>query len=140
MPSGASTGAHEAVELRDGDTARFGAKGVTRAIGHFEGEIASRLRGRDITNQAAIDRLLIELDGTPDKARLGGNAILGVSMAAARAAASLRSLPLYRHLGGPDARVLPMPCMNVLNGGKHADNGLDFQEFMLVPVGAPSFA
>lgn len=139
VPSGASTGAREAVELRDGDAARFIGKGVTRAIAHVEGEIAARLRGQDVADQAVLDRMLIDLDGTPNKARLGGNAILGVSMAAARAAAKLRDLPLYRHLGGPDADILPMPCMNVLNGGKHADNSLDFQEFMLVPVGAPSF-
>ncbi len=140
VPSGASTGANEAVELRDGDPKRYGGKGVLKAVGHVEGEIARALAGTDVRDQAAIDRMLIELDGTPNKARLGGNAILGVSMAAARAAAVARELPLYTSLGESDATLLPMPCMNVLNGGKHADSSLDFQEFMLVPVGAPSFA
>lgn len=140
VPSGASTGLHEAVELRDGDPARYSGKGVSKAIWHVEGEIAARLRGHDVADQAGIDAALIALDGTTNKARLGGNAILGVSMAAARAAALLRGVPLYRHLGGPDAHTLPMPCMNVLNGGKHADNRLDFQEFMLVPIGAPTFS
>lgn len=140
VPSGASTGLHEAVELRDGDPARFGGKGVLKAIGHIHGEIAACLRGHDVTDQVGLDTALIALDGSTNKARLGGNAILGVSMAAARAAALLKRMPLYRYLGAPEACTLPMPCMNVLNGGKHADNGLDFQEFMLVPVGAPTFA
>lgn len=139
VPSGASTGLHEAVELRDGDPARFGGKGVLKAIGHVHGEIATCLRGRDVTDQVGVDTALIALDGTTNKARLGGNAILGVSMAAARAAALLKRMPLYRYLEAPEACTLPMPCMNVLNGGKHADNGLDFQEFMIVPVGAPTF-
>ncbi|WP_447954007.1 phosphopyruvate hydratase [Sphingopyxis chilensis] len=140
VPSGASTGLHEAVELRDGDPSRFGGKGVLTAIGHVEGEIAGALQGLDPGDQAFVDQVLVDLDGTENKSGLGGNAILGVSMAVARAAAADRDVPLYRYLGGPDANLLPMPCMNVLNGGKHADNSLDFQEFMLVPVGAPSFA
>lgn len=140
VPSGASTGVHEAVELRDGDPTRFGGKGVDTAVANVRGEIADRLRGMDVADQAAIDRAMIELDGTFNKARLGANAMLGVSMAAARGAARSRSMPLYRHLGGGDATLLPVPMMNVLNGGKHADNSLDFQEFMLAPVGAPSFA
>ena len=140
VPSGASTGEHEAVELRDGDEGRFGGRGVDIAVGNVRREIADRLRGADVADQAAIDRAMIELDGTPNKARLGANAILGVSMAAARAAAQVRSIPLYRHLGGADATLMPVPMMNVLNGGKHADNSLDFQEFMIAPIGAPSFS
>jgi enolase len=140
VPSGASTGLHEAVELRDGDPARFSGKGVLTAVHNVEGEIARVLKGFDAFDQARIDLVLDDLDGTSNKARLGGNAILGASMAIARAAAAARDIPLYRYLGGPDATLLPMPCMNVLNGGKHADNSLDFQEFMLVPVGARSFA
>ena len=140
VPSGASTGENEAVELRDGDPGRYGGKGVRTAVAHVEREIAPRLVGLDPTRQAEIDRLMIELDGTPNKARLGANAILGVSMAVARAAAVAVGLPLYAYLGGPGARRLPIPQMNILNGGKHADNSVDFQEFMVVPLGAPTFA
>src|SRR5690242_16399328 len=140
VPSGASTGENEAVELRDGDAARYGGKGVLKAVAAVNETIAPRLLGLDPTRQAEIDRLLIELDGTPNKANLGANAILGVSMAVARCAAAAAGLPLYGYLGGPAARRLPVPMMNVLNGGKHADNSVDFQEFMIVPVGAPRFA
>lgn len=140
VPSGASTGIYEAVELRDGDASRLGGKGVCHAVANVCGRIAERLRGFDIGDQAALDQAMIDLDGTPNKASLGANAILGVSMAAARAAARVRGVPLYRHLGGDDAVLLPMPMMNVLNGGKHADNSLDFQEFMIAPIGAPSFS
>lgn len=140
VPSGASTGAHEAVELRDGDPKRFGGKGVDKAIANVNGLIAKALDGMSLEDQAAIDHRLIELDGTPNKGRLGANAILGVSMAAARAAALTAGQPLYHYLGGAGAVRLPVPCMNVLNGGKHADNNVDFQEFMIAPVGAPSFA
>jgi enolase 1/2/3 len=140
VPSGASTGTREAVELRDGDPARFAGKGVRKAAANVEGEIARLLVGRDPRDQARIDRDLIDLDGTPTKARLGANAILGVSMAVARAAASAASVPLHRYLGGDEAVLLPVPMMNVLNGGKHADNGIDFQEYMLAPIGAPTFA
>jgi enolase len=140
VPSGASTGAHEAAELRDGDAARYGGKGVRQAIGHVEGEIARRVVGMDALNQRGVDQAMIDLDGMPNKGRLGGNAILGVSMAVARAAAIASAKPLYVSLGGAEATLLPMPCLNVLNGGKHADSSLDFQEFMLVPVGAPTFA
>ncbi|MCJ2183570.1 phosphopyruvate hydratase [Novosphingobium sp. 1949] len=139
VPSGASTGQHEAVELRDGDPARYCGKGVRRAIEHVEGDIAAGLAGRSVEDQAAIDRRLIELDGTANKARLGGNAILGVSMAVARARALVEGKPLYAAFGKSDPTLLPMPCFNVLNGGKHADSSLDFQEFMLVPVGAPTY-
>lgn len=140
VPSGASTGEHEAAELRDGDASRFNGKGVLKAIANIEGEMSRQLSGRDVVDQEGLDQAMIELDGTADKSRLGSNAILGVSMAATRAAATLRGQSLFAHLGGPDATLLPMPCMNVLNGGKHADNNLDFQEYMLVPVGASSFA
>jgi enolase len=140
VPSGASTGANEAVELRDGEPGRFGGKGVRKAAAHVERDIADALRDMDVCDQEALDRRLIDLDGTPNKARLGGNAIIGVSMAAARAAAAARGVPLWQSLGGADATLLPMPAFNVLNGGKHADSTLDFQEFMIVPVGAPSFA
>ena len=140
VPSGASTGENEAVELRDGDPGRYGGKGVCKAIANVEGNIAPRLIGLDPTHQAEIDLLMLELDGTPNKAKLGANAILGVSMAVARAAAIAVGLPLYAYLGGPGARRLPVPQMNILNGGKHADNSVDFQEFMVVPLGAPSFA
>ncbi|HZT32531.1 MAG TPA: phosphopyruvate hydratase [Bryobacteraceae bacterium] len=140
VPSGASTGEKEAVELRDGDKHRFGGKGVTQAAGHIGRELAAAVAGRDATNQRAIDQAMIEADGTPNKARLGANAILAVSMATARAAARAHSLPLYRYLGGANACTLPVPCMNVLNGGKHADNTVDFQEFMIAPHNAPSFA
>ena len=139
VPSGASTGEREAVELRDGGP-RYGGKGVRRAVAHVEGEIADALVGLDAADQQDIDRRLIALDGTPNKARLGANAMLGVSMAAARAAASSAGVPLYRHLGGADAAVLPVPCLNVINGGRHADNTVDFQEFKIAPHNAPSFA
>ena len=140
VPSGASTGANEAVELRDGDKARYGGKGVLNAVAKVNNVIAPKLIGADPARQAEIDALLIALDGTPNKAKLGANAILGVSMAVARAAAQAAGLPLYAYLGGPGATRLPVPMMNVLNGGKHADNSVDFQEFMLMPIGAPSFA
>jgi enolase len=139
VPSGASTGEFEATELRDGGDA-WGGKGVTRAVGNVNGEIADAIAGADGLDQEALDRRLIELDGTPNKSRLGANAILGVSLAAARAAAAENGAPLWRHLGGDGARVLPVPMMNVVNGGAHADNSVDFQEFMVVPVGATSFA
>ncbi|HEX5146403.1 MAG TPA: phosphopyruvate hydratase [Conexibacter sp.] len=139
VPSGASTGEYEATELRDGGDTFLG-KGVTKAVGNVNGEIATAVRGRDATNQAGIDRLLIELDGTPSKSRLGANAILAVSLAAAHAAAAEERQPLWRYLGGDAAHVLPVPMMNVLNGGAHADNKVDFQEFMVVPWGARSFS
>jgi enolase len=139
VPSGASTGTREALELRDGGAA-FAGKGVAKAIANVNGEIAEVLRGRDVSDQRALDEALIVLDGTDGKRRLGANAILGVSMAAARAAAVETGVPLWRHLGGEDACVLPVPTMNVLNGGVHADNPIDFQEFMVAPVGAHSFA
>ena len=138
VPSGASTGAHEAVELRDGGHA-FGGKGVLNAVSHVNGEIAAAVKGRDAGDQAGLDRALIELDGTDNKSRLGANAILGVSLAAARARAAELGQPLWRHLGGEQADLLPTPMLNVLNGGAHADNPVDFQEFMIVPVGATSF-
>jgi enolase len=139
VPSGASTGEFEATELRDGGDAYLG-KGVGKAVSNVNGEIAEAIRGRDATDQAGLDRALIELDGTPTKSRLGANAILGVSLAAAHAAAAEEGVPLWRYLGGEAARVLPVPMMNVLNGGAHADNSVDFQEFMVVPAGAPSFS
>jgi len=139
VPSGASTGEFEATELRDGGEAYAG-KGVTRAVANVNGELAEAVRGLDADDQAALDRRLIEADGTPNKSRLGANAILGVSLAAAHAAAAEDGLPLWRYLGGESARVLPVPMMNVLNGGAHADNSVDFQEFMIVPVGAGSFS
>ena len=139
VPSGASTGEFEAVELRDGGEA-FGGKGVTKAVANANGELARAATGLDVADQAALDRAMIELDGTPNKGRLGANAILGISLAAAKAAAAEAGQPLWRHLGGEGASVLPVPMMNVLNGGVHADNNVDFQEFMIVPVGAPSFA
>jgi enolase len=138
VPSGASTGEFEATELRDGGEA-YGGKGVTKAVANVNGEIAEAVHGRDATDQGGLDRALVELDGTPNKARLGANAILGVSLAAAHAAAAEEGQPLWRYLGGEAAHVLPVPMMNVLNGGAHADNSVDFQEFMVVPVGAPSF-
>jgi enolase len=138
VPSGASTGEHEAVELRDGGD-RYGGKGVHTAVGFVNGEIADVLRGLDSLEQRMIDEELVQLDGTANKARLGANAILGVSLAVAKAAADELDLPLYRYVGGPNAHVLPVPMMNVLNGGAHADNSVDFQEFMVMPVGAPSF-
>jgi enolase len=139
VPSGASTGSREALELRDGGSAYRG-KGVTQAVANVNGEIADAVRGREVSDQRALDDALIELDGTEDKSRLGANALLGVSMAAARAAATEAGKPLWRYLGGDDAHVLPVPAMNVLNGGVHADNPVDFQEFMVAPVGAASFA
>jgi enolase len=139
VPSGASTGTREALELRDGGSA-FGGKGVTRAVANVNGEIADAVRGRDVSDQRALDDALIALDGTQDKSRLGANALLGVSMAAARAGAMSAGQPLWRYLGGEQANLLPVPAMNVLNGGVHADNPIDFQEFMIAPVGAGSFA
>lgn len=140
VPSGASTGIHEAVELRDGDKKKYGAKGVLKAVKNVNDIIAESLIGYDITQQAAIDQVMIDLDGTPNKAKLGANAILAVSMAVAKAAADEAGLPLYRYIGGTNAKTLPVPMMNILNGGAHADNKIDFQEFMIVPVGAPSFS
>ena len=140
VPSGASTGEHEAVELRDGDPARYLGKGVLGAVANVRGEIRDLLLGRDALDQAGIDRALIALDGTDNKARLGANAVLGASLACARAAAAVLDLPLYRYLGGVGARTLPVPMMNIINGGSHADNNVDVQEFMIVPVGASSFA
>ncbi|MEO7365309.1 MAG: phosphopyruvate hydratase [Sphingomicrobium sp.] len=140
VPSGASTGAHEAVELRDGDAARWGGKGVERAVANVNGEIAAGLVGREAEDQAGVDGALIALDGTDNKGRLGANAILGASLATAKAAAQAKHLPLYRAIGGDEANLLPVPMMNILNGGAHADNGIDFQEFMVVPVGAPTFS
>jgi enolase len=140
VPSGASTGEHEAVELRDGDNARFLGKGVLKAVENVNGEIADALANWDAADQRALDQKMIELDGTANKSRLGANAILAVSMAAARAAAAEYGLPLYRYLGGAGANILPTPMMNILNGGAHADNNVDFQEFMVMPVGAPSFS
>lgn len=136
VPSGASTGAHEAVEKRDGDKARYLGKGVLEAVAAVNGEIAEALVGMDATEQEAIDAVMIELDGTPNKARLGANAILGVSLATAKAAADYSALPLYRYIGGSSARVLPVPMMNIINGGEHADNPIDIQEFMIMPVSA----
>jgi enolase len=138
VPSGASTGEFEATELRDGGDA-YGGKGVTRAVANVNGELADAVRGLDASEQEGLDRRLVEVDGTPNKSRLGANAILGVSLAAAHAAAAEEGLPLWRYLGGESARVLPVPMMNVLNGGAHADNSVDFQEFMVVPAGAASF-
>jgi enolase len=140
VPSGASTGEHEALELRDGDPKRYGGKGVLRAVQHIEESIAPAVRGMDVLDQVALDRAMLDLDGTPNKERLGANSILAVSMASARAAAEELGLPLFRYIGGPMARVLPVPMMNILNGGAHATNTVDFQEFMIVPVGAESFA
>ena len=139
VPSGASTGVHEAIELRDGEGA-YGGKAVTKAVANVAGEIADAVRGRDAADQAGLDRLLIELDGTPNKGRLGANAILGVSHATAKAAAADAGASLFRYLGGDEARVLPVPMLNVINGGAHAQNSLDLQEFMLVPAGAASFS
>jgi enolase len=140
VPSGASTGVHEAVELRDGDPKRYGGKGVTKAVSHVTGEIAERLRGFDVLDQKGLDRALIDLDGTPNKGRLGANAILGASLAAAHAAAQARGVPLYQHLGAEAATTLPLPMANILNGGVHADTSVDLQEFMVCPVGSPTFA
>jgi enolase len=138
VPSGASTGEHEAVELRDEDNTRFLGKGVLKAVENVNGEIADALANWDAADQRALDHKMIELDGTENKGRLGANAILAISMAAARAAAAEYGLPLYRYLGGAGANTLPTPMMNILNGGAHADNNVDFQEFMVMPVGAPS--
>ena len=140
VPSGASTGEHEAVELRDGDETKYKGKGVLKAVENVNGEIADTVAGFDAADQRALDARMIELDGTENKGRLGANAILAVSMAAARASASAFELPLYRYLGGAGANTLPTPMMNILNGGAHADNNVDFQEFMVMPVGAPSFS
>ncbi|MFP4311594.1 MAG: phosphopyruvate hydratase [Nitriliruptoraceae bacterium] len=139
VPSGASTGEAEAVELRDGDDGRYLGKGVTTAVANVNARLAPELLGLDVTRQRDLDALMLALDGTDNKGELGANAILGVSMAAAKAAAAVSELPLYQYLGGPNAHVLPVPCMNVLNGGSHADSNVDFQEFMIVPVGAPTF-
>ncbi len=140
VPSGASTGAHEAVELRDGDKGRYGGKGVLQAVENVNETLADELIGYDALDQVTLDEYMLELDGTPNKGRLGANAILGVSLAVAKAAADGLGLPLYRYLGGVAARTLPVPMMNILNGGKHAENSTDFQEFMVMPVGAPTFA
>src|SRR3977135_3208957 len=140
IPSGASTGEHEAWELRDGDMSRFGGKGVKKAVANVNDKIAPALKGWDARDQAKIDKKLIELDGTPNKNNLGANALLGVSLAVAHAAAAAKNLPLFRYLGGPEARVLPVPMMNILNGGVHSDAPIDFQEFMIMPRGAPSFS
>src|SRR5262245_60962394 len=139
VPSGASTGEHEAIELRDGDAARYRGKGVQRAVTNVVETMAPALLGEDAFDQSRIDARLLELDGTPNKARLGANATLGVSLAVAKAAAAALEVPLYRYLGGAHALTLPVPLMNVLNGGSHADNNVDLQEFMIVPLGAPSF-
>ena len=140
VPSGASTGAHEAVERRDGDPDRYGGKGVQGAVDSVMGEIFDALSGAEAEDQRRLDRILIELDGTANKSRLGANAILGVSLATAKAAAKTRDLPLYKYVGGVSARILPVPQMNIINGGAHADNPIDFQEFMVLPTGAPTFA
>src|SRR5580704_15375892 len=140
VPSGASTGAHEAIELRDGDKKRYLGKGVKSAVEAVNGEIFDALSGMDAEAQVKIDKTMIGLDGTPNKGRLGANAILGVSLATAKAAAAANHLPLYRYVGGAAARLLPVPMMNIINGGVHADNPIDFQEFMIVPLGMPSFA
>jgi len=139
VPSGASTGEHEAVELRDGDKSKYMGKGVTKAVANVNGEIASKVKGMDAGDQRELDKALIDLDGTPNKSRLGANAILGVSLAAAKAAAISKKLPLFQYLGGKDAKILPIPMMNIVNGGKHADNNVDLQEFMIMPTGASSF-
>ena len=140
VPSGASTGEREAIELRDGDASRYGGKGVRKAVGHVNGEIADCVKGMDAADQRALDRAMIELDGTANKSRLGANAILAVSLANAHAVAASRSQPLFRSLGGDEAVTLPVPMMNIINGGEHADNSVDLQEFMILPVGAPSFS
>src|SRR5512146_2817863 len=140
VPSGASTGEHEALELRDGDKARFLGKGVRKAVANVVDVIAPAVVGMDASAQAQLDARMIELDGTPTKSKLGANAILGVSLAAAKAAAKAHDLPLYRYVGGAGARTLPVPLMNILNGGAHADSNVDIQEFMVVPLGAPTFA
>ena len=139
VPSGASTGVHEAVELRDGDEKRYGGKGTLKAVKNVNTTIAEKLRGMDARDQVALDETMIALDGTPNKAKLGANAMLGASLASAKAAAAYSGLPLYRYIGGAAARVLPVPMCNILNGGKHADNNVDLQEFMVMPRGAKSF-
>ena len=139
VPSGASTGEHEAIELRDGDKDRYGGKGVLKAVDNVNNTIAEAILGYDVRDQMAIDQAMIKLDGTPNKAKLGANAILGVSIAVARAAADFLDMPLYQYLGGFNTKLLPTPMMNILNGGSHADNSIDFQEFMIMPVGAPTF-
>jgi enolase len=139
VPSGASTGAHEAIELRDGDKSRYFGKGVRKAVENVNSVIADALIGEDVADQVLLDTMMLELDGTPNKAKLGANAILGVSLACAHAAAQAAGMPLYRYVGGTNARVLPVPLMNILNGGKHADSTVDFQEFMIMPIGAESF-
>ncbi len=139
VPSGASTGEHEAVELRDGDKSRYMGKGVLKAVANVNGEIKKAVKGKDALKQGELDQLLIDLDGTPNKSRLGANATLGVSLAVAKAAAVHKNMPLYRYIGGDKAKVLPIPMMNILNGGLHADNNVDLQEFMIMPIGAPSF-
>src|SRR5690348_14074853 len=140
VPSGASTGAHEAVELRDGDKKKFGGKGVLKAVKNVNEIIAPKLLGYDVADQTGIDEVMIRMDGSPNKANLGANAILAVSMAAAKAAAEEAGLPLFRYIGGTNAKTLPIPMMNILNGGAHADNKIDFQEFMVMPIGAESFS
>src|SRR3989337_2395378 len=140
VPSGASTGTHEAVELRDGDSKRYRGRGVRKAVSSVDDTVAPELIGEDASDQSAIDSLLRELDGTENKSKLGANAILGVSLACARAAANAVGLPLYRYLGGPLARTLPVPLMNILNGGKHASDSADMQEYMIVPISVPTFA
>jgi enolase len=140
VPSGASTGAHEAVELRDADAKRYGGKGVLKAVENVNTEIFDALAGMDSEDQIILDRMMIDLDGTPNKARLGANAILGVSLALAKASAQSCGLPLYKYVGGPAARTLPVPMMNIVNGGEHADNPIDIQEFMIMPVSAGSIA
>ncbi|MDD5422858.1 MAG: phosphopyruvate hydratase [Candidatus Omnitrophica bacterium] len=139
VPSGASTGEHEAVELRDGDKSRYLGKGVTKAVANVNGEIKKALKGKDALKQGELDQLMIDLDGTPNKGRLGANAILGASLAMAKAAACSKGMPLYKYIGGNKAKVLPIPMMNILNGGSHADNNVDLQEFMIMPIGASSF-
>ncbi|HBB57745.1 MAG TPA: phosphopyruvate hydratase, partial [Chitinophagaceae bacterium] len=140
VPSGASTGIHEAVELRDGDKKKYLGKGVLQAVDNVNRKIAPMLLGYDVADQTGIDEMMIQLDGTPNKSKLGANAILAVSMAAAKAAAEEAALPLFRYIGGTNAKILPIPMMNILNGGAHADNKIDFQEFMVMPVGAPNFS
>jgi enolase len=140
VPSGASTGEHEAVELRDGDKSRYMGKGILKAVANVNGEIRKAVKGKDALKQGELDQLMIDLDGTPNKARLGANAILGVSIAAAKACAASKDMPLYKYIGGSRAHILPIPMMNILNGGEHADNNVDLQEFMIMPIGAASFS
>src|SRR6059036_3511068 len=140
VPSGASTGEHEAIELRDGDKARYGGKGTLKAVANVKGKIAPVLLGYDAFDQLGVDRAMLKLDGTATKSKLGANAILGVSLATAKAAAAASGVPLYKYLGGPNAKVLPVPLMNIMNGGAHSDAPIDFQEFMIMPKGASSFA